>query len=128
MRLARIGARDAPENLRRACTTADIARRLVPEGDVDDRDHRVEVRPAERQEEDDEHAEAEDGGEGVDEQRQSGVVRELLGSGAGTDDDGREQSAAQELGADASQPMAERFVHAVIRSFETASSAPGTRR
>ena len=101
------GSRDAPEDLGRE-VPQQHARRPMPEGDVDQRDHRVEVCPAESEEDDDEYAEAEDGGEGVDQQRQSGVGGELLGGGTGADDDGREQAAPQELRARASQVVGDR--------------------
>jgi hypothetical protein len=57
------------------------------------------VGSGDRAEHEDEHREAEGGGGAVFQQLQPGIVgRELLGSDAGADDDGDQQSGAEELG------------------------------
>lgn len=68
------------------------------EEDVDDGDDRVEVRPGDGREDEDEDCQAEGRRKGVLQQLQAGVAgREALRGDSGADDDDGESGAAEEL-------------------------------
>ena len=80
-----------------------VAPRPQPAERIHDRDNGIEVGTADGHEDEDEHAEAEGGREGILQQLQPDIVRrELLCRDAGADDNGGEASASQKFGGEAS--------------------------
>ena len=89
---------------------AGVAPAQPAEGGVDEGDHRVEMRPRDRAEHQDDGVEPGGGGRRVLEQLEPDVARrELLGGDARADDDGGQEGAAEQLG-DQAAPQ-RRFVH-----------------
>jgi hypothetical protein len=96
----------------------------MSQGSVCERNNGVEVSATDRREDENDHEEAERGGEGVLEQLQPDVVRRKpFSRNAGSDDDRGKQRATNELGGDA--PI--RAGHEVTSTVASESSAPGTR-